>query len=123
MTNANAPAGTADTATSNTTTANTGAAANASNSGAATGSANAGADVAASGATGQRYLQVGAFTSDEDAQPLREQLGALGFNVTRRQSGTGLVRLLVGPFGDAQIAQVQARLSDEGITDAFPVTP
>lgn len=75
------------------------------------------------GSTGQQYLQVGAFVSDEGAQPLREQLEALGLSVTRRESDTGLVRLLVGPFSTAQLEQTQMRLSAEGLTDAFPVAP
>ena len=74
-------------------------------------------------ATAQRYLQVGAFTSDEDAQPLREQLVALGFNVTQNESDDGLVRLFVGPFGAAQLPQTQQRLTAAGVTDAFPVIP
>ena len=74
-------------------------------------------------ATAQRYLQVGAFTSDEDAQPLREQLVAIGFNVTQNESDDGLVRLFVGPFGAAQLPQTQQRLTAVGVTDAFPVIP
>lgn len=111
--NTNTAAGSADAA------ANTGAAS------AGNAAANAGVTAATStgNAAGQRYLQVGAFATDESAQPLREQLETLGFNVSRRQSGTGLVRLLVGPLGDAQIAQTQARLNGAGITDAFPVAP
>ena len=110
---------TQNTATSeNAGTASTGSAAdNAAANTTATG------NTATSGATGQRYLQVGAFTSDEDAQPLREQLEALGFSVTRSVSDEGLIRLLVGPFSDVQLFQTQTRLTGEGIPDAFPVTP
>ncbi len=115
-TTADTASGTATTPSENTGAASTGNAANAVAT-APTGNA------ATAGTTGPRYLQVGAFTSDERAQPLRDQLGALGFTVTRRQSDTGLVRLLVGPFGDAQLVQTQARLQDAGIPDAFPVTP
>ena len=93
--------------------ANTGAAAN----------TNTGAGNTTAGASGPRYLQVGAFVSDASAQPLRAQLEALGFSVTRRVSDTGLVRLLVGPFNDAQLSRTQARLTNEGVPDAFPVTP
>ncbi len=71
---------------------------------------------------GQRYLQVGAFVSDESAAPLRSQLETLGLSVSRTEDETGLVRLFVGPFGDARLAQTQSRLSAEGIVGSFPVT-
>lgn len=74
-------------------------------------------------ATAQRYLQVGAFGSDRNAQPLREQLEGLGFNVTSSESDSGLIRLLVGPFGAAQLPQTQQRLTAMGVTDSFPVVP
>lgn len=73
-------------------------------------------------AAGQRYLQVGAFVSDESAAPLRTQLETLGLNVSRTEDETGLVRLFVGPFGDDRLAQTQSRLSAEGIVGSFPVT-
>ena len=73
-------------------------------------------------AVGQRYLQVGAFVSDESAAPLRSQLETLGLNVSRTEDETGLVRLFVGPFEDARLAQTQSRLSAEGIVGSFPVT-
>ena len=73
--------------------------------------------------TAQRYLQVGAFASAKSAQPLRGQLGALGFNVTQSVSDSGLVRLFVGPFGAAQLTQAQQRLAAQGVTDSFPVIP
>lgn len=76
-----------------------------------------------SSASGQQYLQVGAFASDKSTQPLREQLETLGFNVTRRESDTGLIRLLVGPFAAAQLAPAQTRLARAGVADAFPVAP
>ena len=73
-------------------------------------------------AVGQRYLQVGAFVSDESAAPLRSQLETLGLNVSRTEDETGLVRLFVGPFSDARLAQTQNRLSAEGVVGSFPVT-
>ncbi len=73
-------------------------------------------------AVGQRYLQVGAFVSDESAAPLRSQLETLGLSVSRTEDETGLVRLFVGPFEDARLAQTQSRLSAEGIVGSFPVT-
>ena len=125
-----ASAGTSPTATADNTAnnngANTAASANTStnaNAGNNSASATATPPTNPATATGQRYLQVGAFASDESAQPLREQLGALGFNVTQSVSDSGLVRLLVGPFGAAQLNQAQERLAAQGVTDAFPVIP
>lgn len=70
-----------------------------------------------------RFLQVGAFASNESAQPLRVQLEGLGLDVTRSEDASGLVRLFVGPFGGgAQLTQTQQRLTAEGIVDSFPVT-
>ena len=81
-------------------------------------------DSAGDGATavGQRYLQVGAFVSNESAEPLRTQLETLGLNVSRTEDETGLVRLFVGPFSDDRLVQTQSRLSAEGIVGSFPVT-
>lgn len=85
----------------------------------ATANADGEGDVAA---VGQRYLQVGAFVSDESAAPLRTQLETLGLSVSRTEDETGLVRLFVGPFEEARLAQTQSRLSAEGIVGSFPVT-
>ncbi len=71
---------------------------------------------------GERFLQVGAFASNESAQPLRSQLEGLGLDVTRSEDASGLVRLFVGPFGGAQLTRTQQRLTAEGIVDSFPVT-
>ena len=73
-------------------------------------------------AVGQRYLQVGAFVSDESAAPLRSQLETLGLSVSRTEDETGLVRLFVGPFSDARLTQTQNRLNAEGVVGSFPVT-
>ena len=105
----------------NTSAGSNGASANATSATTATPATTAPTNPAT--ATGQRYLQVGAFTSDEDAQPLREQLVALDFNVTQNESDDGLVRLFVGPFSAAQLPQTQQRLTAVGVTDAFPVIP
>ena len=125
-----ASAGTSSTATANNNNANA-ANTNPSNTNANASSNGASANTTPATtpptnpatATGQRYLQVGAFTSDEDAQPLREQLVALDFNVTQNESDDGLVRLFVGPFSAAQLPQTQQRLTTVGVTDAFPVIP
>ena len=69
---------------------------------------------------GQRYLQVGAFANDESADSLRAQLEGLDLSVSRSEDAGGLVRLYVGPFGNAQLAQTQNRLNAQGI-DSFPV--
>ena len=124
-----ASAGTSSTATANNNANDNNA--NAANTNTNAGSNGASANAASvttpptnpATATGQRYLQVGAFTSDEDAQPLREQLVALDFNVTQNESDDGLVRLFVGPFSAAQLPQTQQRLTAVGVTDAFPVIP
>ena len=71
---------------------------------------------------GERFLQVGAFASNESAQPLRSQLEGLGLDVTRSEDASGLVRLFVGPFGGAQLTRTQQRLTAAGIVDSFPVT-
>ena len=71
---------------------------------------------------GQQFLQVGAYLSDESAEPQREQLEGLGLTVTSDEDDDGMVRLYVGPFAGAQLAQTQNRLSSQGI-DSFPVTP
>lgn len=72
----------------------------------------------AAGATGGRYLQVGAYGSLQSAGPQRERLEALGFTVTARQEGN-LVKLLVGPFDAAALSAAQARLEQQGIEN-FP---
>lgn len=71
---------------------------------------------------GQRFLQVGAYSSDERAEPQRLQVEGLGLSVTSDEDDDGVVRLYVGPFADAQLAQTRNRLNSQGI-DSFPVTP
>ncbi len=71
---------------------------------------------------GESFLQVGAYRSESSAQPQREQLEQLGLAVTSDEDDNGIVRLYVGPFAGAQLAQTQNRLSSQGI-DSFPVTP
>ncbi len=118
-----ANAGDAAGATDMNTAASVGASASANVGAASDTAAATTASASAAGATGQQYLQVGAFASDKSTQPLREQLETLGFNVTRRESDTGLIRLLVGPFAAAQLAPAQTRLARAGVADAFPVAP
>ena len=78
------------------------------------------ASVPAAGVTaGERYLQVGAFATEGSAEPLRAQLEALGLDVSSEDTN-GLVRLFVGPFGDAQLSQAQTQLNAQGI-DSFVV--
>lgn len=61
-----------------------------------------------------RFVQVGAYGSAEAAQPQRERLEALGFDVSQRSEG-GFVKLLVGPFAGDALADARARLESEGI--------
>jgi len=69
---------------------------------------------------GERFLQVGAFANLESAQPRREQLEALDFTVRSSRTASGLVRLFVGPFDDAELSEAQALLDAQGIEN-FPV--
>lgn len=73
---------------------------------------------AAPGAIGERYVQVGAFSTPQSADPLRERLAALGF-ATREIQEDGLVKLLVGPFDDAALTAARQRLDAQGIQN-FP---
>lgn len=72
--------------------------------------------------TGRHYLQVGAFAVDGSDRPLRAQLEELGLSITSDEDTSGLVRLYVGPFGDAQLTHTRSRLHAQGI-DSFPVAP
>jgi len=78
-------------------------------------------DLAVGAGTGERYLQVGAFASDASAAPRLAQLEQLSLNVTSSEDAGGLLRLFVGPYGEAQISQLQARLNARGI-ESFPVS-
>jgi len=69
-------------------------------------------------AAGERYLQVGAYSTAQSAEPLRERLAGLGFATREIQEG-GLVKLLVGPFDDAALAAARQRLDAQGIQN-FP---
>ncbi|TVR86516.1 MAG: SPOR domain-containing protein, partial [Trueperaceae bacterium] len=69
-------------------------------------------------ASGERYVQVGAFATAASAEPLRERLAGLGF-ATREVQEDGLVKLLVGPFDDAALAAARQRLDAQGIQN-FP---
>lgn len=68
----------------------------------------------AAAAADGRFVQVGAYGSAEAAQPQRERLEALGFDVSQRSEG-GFVKLLVGPFAGDALADARARLESEGI--------
>ena len=68
---------------------------------------------------GGTYLQVGAYASLESSLPQRRRLESLGFNVSERFSDE-LVRLVIGPFTEAEVPVAQAQLSANGI-DNFPV--
>lgn len=64
--------------------------------------------------TGGSLIQVGAYGSSQSAQPQRQRLEALGFSVSELQEGS-LVRLVIGPFAAADLAEVRARLTAQGI--------
>jgi cell division septation protein DedD len=64
-----------------------------------------------------RYLQVGAYNSLESAAPQRTTLEGLGFSVSAVEEDS-FVKLLVGPYDDASIANAQSQLSAQGI-DSF----
>jgi cell division protein FtsN len=61
-----------------------------------------------------RYLQVGAYGSVEASAPQRSLLEGLGFTVSSVEEGT-LIKLLVGPYDDANLSDAQSRLSAQGI--------
>lgn len=69
-------------------------------------------------AGGDRYLQVGAYSSRDSSLPQRERLEGLGFVVSERLEGD-LVKLLIGPFDGAGLANAQSRLQAAGI-ESFP---
>jgi cell division protein FtsN len=73
---------------------------------------------AAPAAEGRRYLQVGAYNSLQSAQPQRERMQEMGFEVTVRElerDNRTLYRLLIGPFAPAELAAAQERLNALGI--------
>lgn len=70
--------------------------------------------VAASTTEGGRYIQVGAYVSSQGAAPQRNRMEELGYSVTEREEG-GLIRLLIGPFGEGELSQVREQLSARGI--------
>lgn len=63
---------------------------------------------------GRRSLQVGAFADAASAAPLRQRLSAIGL-ATFEVREDGLIKLLVGPFDDARLAEVRTQLSELGI--------
>ena len=65
-----------------------------------------------------RFLQVGAYSSTDNASAQTDQLESLGYTVTQEQDGA-LIRVLVGPFEDNQITGARNRLAAQGI-DSVP---
>lgn len=61
-----------------------------------------------------RYLQAGAYSSMENAQIQRAAIEELGFRVNVQMEGT-LLRVLVGPYGDSDLAAAQSSLARQGI--------
>ncbi|WP_034334814.1 SPOR domain-containing protein [Deinococcus misasensis] len=70
---------------------------------------------------GPVYLQVGAYKRADSAMPAVEQLRGLGLNPSLRSDTGGMVRVVVGPIGAAELQAVQSKLNAAGYTDAFQV--
>lgn len=73
---------------------------------------------AATATAAGRYLQVGAYSSSDNASAQAGQLEQLGYDVVQEQDGN-LIRVLVGPFGDGQLTGARDRLAAQGI-DSVP---
>mgnify|MGYP002621310862 CR=1 FL=1 len=65
-----------------------------------------------------RFLQVGAYGSQENAAAQEQALGGLGYAVTRQQDGN-LIRILVGPYAEGELTAARDRLAAQGI-EAIP---
>jgi len=65
---------------------------------------------------GQWYVQLGSFSSSQNAEGLAKKLKARGFDATIRKSSNGkMSRVLVGPRADRDAAVVLAgKLKAEG---------
>lgn len=73
-----------------------------------------------------RWLQVGAFRDDEQAQKRLQQLRRLGVPAQRQNGfdaqGKSLSRIVAGPFDSARhLSEARARLAGEGL-DAIPLS-
>ncbi len=67
------------------------------------------------------YLQVGAFKDSRSAEPLLTKLRTAGFKTLLKNTSSGLLRVLVGPFSTPQIQDMQSELKTQGFT-SFIVT-
>ena len=65
-------------------------------------------------ATQGSYIQTGAYGSVESSMPQRRVLEALGFTVLHVEE-QGLIKLLVGPYDDGNLATAQAQLNARNI--------
>ncbi len=65
-----------------------------------------------------RYLQVGAYSSSENAGAQADVLTGLGYAVVQQQDGQ-LIRVLVGPYAEPELGAAQNRLAAQGI-DSVP---
>lgn len=65
-----------------------------------------------------RYLQVGAYSSTDNAGAQAGVLEGLGYQVVQQQDGQ-LIRVLVGPYPEPELAAAQNRLAAQGI-DSVP---
>jgi cell division protein FtsN len=73
---------------------------------------------AATASEAGRYLQAGAYSTQDYAQLQRSAIEELGFRVSVVQEGT-LLRVLVGPYGDADLEAARSSLARQGI-DSIP---
>lgn len=73
---------------------------------------------AASATAAGRYLQVGAYSSSENAGAQADVLTGLGYEVLQQQDGA-LIRVLVGPYPEAELSAARNRLAAQGI-DSVP---
>lgn len=72
----------------------------------------------ASTASGARFLQVGAYSSAANAQAQIDTLRSLGYSAAQEQDGQ-LIRVVVGPYTDAELTDARNRLAAQGI-DSVP---
>jgi rare lipoprotein A len=72
-----------------------------------------------SAATDKPYLQVASFSSEDNADALKENLQAAGLDHVRvskhRLDGNPVWRVRIGPLGDHEMRQTERKLSDLGL--------
>jgi cell division protein FtsN len=86
----------------------------------ATGATSATAVSVTGPASSSRYLQVGAFNHTASAEPRKQRLESMGYEVLSRTDDSGVVRLLIGPFDGEEMRNARERLDTQDI-EHFPV--